>query len=120
MDIEVDNDGQRQDENKQKITYVFIENDVQVHICESHIIPFLVLRGHIINVNYCHITQIIAELKKARHIVNTRCACHYKNFQLNVVLRPEPGRVHGATHCDVSIACDNHYHPVSTHVGDVS
>ena len=64
--------------------------------------------------------QHVAVLEEARDIVNTHCACHGQDFQLNVVLRAEPGRVLGATHCDVSIACDNHYHPDSPHMGDVS
>ena len=60
------------------------------------------------------------ELKKVRDILNTHCACHDQDFQLKVAFRAETGRVHGATQCDVSIACDNRYHPDSPHLGDVS
>ena len=37
-----DNDGQRQEEYKQAITDVFIEDVLQVYICDPHILPFLV------------------------------------------------------------------------------
>ena len=33
----------------------------------------------------------IADPKKARDIVNTHCACHYQDFQLNVVLPAKSG-----------------------------
>ena len=53
----------------------------------------------------------IADPKKARDIVNTHCACHYQDFQLNVVL---PANIY--IHIHIYIVMILHFVFISKHL----